>query len=149
MGCECNKTTNTCGDKIYAACVYYETELPSFTLITGNECKTIELVVADIYTILGNIKSEIDLTILEVNGIDYTLEEGKILTKNAFKKHAEMLINFEERVSSLEDEDQVFNISDWGLDFECLADNCDEPPTTLKELLQLMITQICANAVAP
>lgn len=147
MGCGCNSINNTCGEKHFAACTFYEGALPAFTTLAVANCYTLEEVIADIYLIETSIKDEIDLTDLLSNGIVYTLVEGNVVVKNALKKHAELLIAMQETLDGLTNgTDEIFNISGWGLDFECIADSCDNPPVYLKDLIQLMITQICANA---
>jgi hypothetical protein len=146
MGCGCNSINNTCGETHYAACTHYEGPVPTFTTLAASECYTVEEILADIYLIETGIKDEIDLSDLLTNGISYTLVSGKVIVKNALKKHAELLLAMQLVLDGLANgTDELFNISGWGLDFECLADACDNPPVYLKDLVQLMITQICAN----
>lgn len=145
MDCNnCNKISNTCGEKQFASCVFYETILPTFTTLVASECYTLEEIVADLYTLIGNIKDEIDLSGLLTNGITYTLIDGAIVTKNALARHAELILSLQDQLTTLiEGTDETFDITAWGLDFGCIADNCDNPPTVLKDLIQLMITKIC------
>jgi hypothetical protein len=145
MGCDCNKISNTCGEKLYAACTYYEGALPVFTTLAEAECYTLEEIIADIYLIETSIKEEIDLTELTTNGITYELVDSKILVKKALKAHADLILELQSVVEGLTNgDDEIFSITDWGLDFECIADSCANPPTELKDLLQLMITEICS-----
>jgi len=147
MGCGCTKTTNTCGEKHYAACTFYEGALPAFTTLASEDCYTLEEIIADIYLIETGVKDEIDLSALLGNTIAYTLFEGRVIVKNALEKHAEMLLALQASLEGLQNgTDELFNISGWGLDFGCIADNCANPPVYLKDLIQLMITQICNNA---
>jgi hypothetical protein len=144
MGCDCNKITNTCGEKLYAACMFYEGAVPAFTTMAVADCYTVEEVIADIYLIETGIKDEIDLTALLTNGITYTLVDGAVIVKNALVRHAELLEALQLTVDGLTNgTDGLFTITGWGLDFGCIADNCVNPPTELKDLLQLMITEIC------
>lgn len=146
MGCGCNSINNTCGETHYASCTRYEGSIPEFTHMLESNCKTVEEVLADMYLIMGQIHSEIDLTELLTNGIDYVVEDGKITVKNAIIKHSELIIDLRDRVTSIETgESSNYNITNWDLDYQCLADSCDNPPTTIKELLQLIINQICVS----
>lgn len=149
MGCNCNKISNTCGEKLYAACTYYEGAIPAFTTMAAEACYTVEEVLADIYLIETAIKDEIDLTGLLGNGITYTLVSGAVITKNALSKHAELIVALQATVDALTDgTDSLFTITNWGLDFDCIADSCANPPDLLKDLLQLIITQVCTNKSA-
>lgn len=144
MGCGCGTINNTCGEALYAACMYYEGALPLFTTLVEKECYSVEEIIADIYQIESIILEEINLEELQTNSIDYELLEGKIVVKKALKAHAEMLLSLQELVDNLtQGEASLFDISDWGLDFGCIADTCDNPPTKLKNLIQLLITEIC------
>lgn len=147
MGCGCNSINNTCGETHYAACTQYEGALPAFTTLAAANCYTLEEIIADIYQIETGIKDEIDLTDLLANSITYTLVDGAVIVKNALVKHADMLIAMQAQLDALTNgTDEIFNISGWGLNFDCIADGCANPPVYLKDLIQLMITQICANA---
>ena len=142
--CGCNSISNTCGEISLAACVRFEGSLPTFTTLSAQDCYSLEEIIADIYLIETGIKNEIDLTALEDNGIDYPTIGDTILVKNALSKHAELIVALQQTVSGLTDgSDGLFSITDWGLDFECVADNCSNPPTELKDLLQLLITATC------
>ena len=144
MGCGCTKISNTCGEKLYAACVFYENDIPEYSSLTADGCYTLEEVVEDLYLNLSEVKEEIDLEELLTNGIAYELVDVKVVVKKALKKHAEMLITLNAQMAVLI-EGEAIDISEWDLDFECIADSCDNPPTQLKDLIQLMITQICSN----
>jgi hypothetical protein len=64
---ECgDKIKNRC-KKVYAKCVAYESEVPSFSELTGESCLDIEQVADDLYETVGTIKEEIDLTDLTNN----------------------------------------------------------------------------------
>lgn len=57
-----------CGDKpnrrcntVEAACVKYDKEVPTFSSLVDDDCKSIEETTEDIYSILETIKEDIDL----------------------------------------------------------------------------------------
>lgn len=136
---------NTCGDIMFATCVYYESQVPNYSILIAEDCYTVEEVLTDLYNITSNIKSEIDLTLLEGNGITYTLDlDDKIIVKNALSKHAEEILALKTTITAMANGfDGDTNITTWGLDLECLVDACGDPITTLKQLLQSLITKIC------
>lgn len=83
----------SCEDKIkmrckkgYASCINYEAEIPEFSTLVGDECISIEEVAEDQYYLLGEIKTEIDLT---------ELDEGclELPTDNNTKKMFQYLID--------------------------------------------------------
>jgi len=83
----------SCEDKIkmrckkgYASCINYEAEIPEFSTLVGDECISIEEVAIDQYYLLGEIKTELDLT---------ELDEGclELPTDNNAKKMFQYLID--------------------------------------------------------
>lgn len=144
--CKCNSITNTCEGKQYAVCTFFEGSIPNFTKLVSSECYNLEEIIADLYSIEGDIKDNINLEDLLNNSIPYELTGGEILVKKAIKKHADLLIEMQETLESLTaGNNEIFNISGWNLDFGCLADSCDNPPVYLKDLLQLMINKTCSD----
>lgn len=84
MSCE-DKIKMRC-KKSPASCINYEAEIPEFSSIFGDECTSIEEVAEDQYFLIGEIKSEIDLT---------NLDEGclELPTDNNTKKMFQYLID--------------------------------------------------------
>lgn len=54
--CE-NKIKNTCTEKNYATCIYYELPVPSYSGLVGRQCITVEEVINDVYEIITGIKT--------------------------------------------------------------------------------------------
>lgn len=139
----CNKKiSNTCGTKNYAPCVYYELELPDFTSIE-DECVTLEDTTSEIYTLIKDIREQLDLSELGEDCLTYTLDsESRIVVKNALLKIEEKYCELEERVEELETTGLCnISIEECGLDLGTLVDTCDVVPTTLSGLLQVLIDQ--------
>ena len=139
----CNKKiSNTCGTKNYATCIYYELELPDFSLIE-DECVTLEDTTQDIYNLITDIRGQIDLSDLGDDCLTYTLDsENRKVIKNVLIKIEEKVCELSDRVNTLE----MTSICDMpisGCDFDLgtLADQCANQPSTLKELLQILINQ--------
>ena len=136
------KTKYTCGDTTYATCVKYEKTLPEFTKIT-DECYTIEETTEDLYEIVGEVISEIDLSALgQCAEIDYLDENTKIIVKNVLLKYEEEICTLKTKVAELEST-AICDLPIAGCNFSLgtLADACDNPPQTFGELLQVLINQ--------
>jgi hypothetical protein len=56
------KIKDLCDGKTYATCVEYQTELPSFSKLPTDECISVDESLTDLYTLIGDIKAEIDVT---------------------------------------------------------------------------------------
>lgn len=145
-----NKVKNTCGEKVYATCVYYEEVVPAFsddsitrtTTYVDADCITLEETTEDTYTLIGAIKDEIDLSALGEDCLSYVQEGGKTIVKNVLIKYEEEICSLRDRVKVLEDT-AICNIDITGCNFTDLGvDDCLNPITTLGETLQYILTQI-------
>ena len=68
-----------CGDKIkmncvksYAACVDYEKNIPAISILSGDNCTSVEDVISDIYKILEVIKTETNFSNLNSSCVTLT-----------------------------------------------------------------------------
>lgn len=77
---------NNCENKInlscppnspYANCVRSEVTPPGFSELTS-ECNSVDEVLTDVYTLIGEIKEETDFSSLENNCITFTLPKSPI-----------------------------------------------------------------------
>lgn len=139
----CNKIKDTCGDSLFSTCVFHQSELPSFSELVPCDT-TIAETTDELYSFVGEIKDEIDLSELGDKCLEYvTTPEGKVVVKN-------VLLLFEEKICELEDKINALetvgicntNISSCNLDFGTLTNQCDVQPTTLAETLQLILDQL-------
>ncbi len=139
----CNsKIKHTCtGNLQYATCVQYELELPEFSEL--GECVSIEETTEELYTLVGGIKDEIDLSDLGEQCLEYTLEEGKIIVKNVLLKYEEELCSLRERVLELETRPLCEMPLGDCIDTLCLVDPCDNPITTWGQLIQILVNNAC------
>lgn len=137
-----NKVKHTCGDTVYATCVAYETLLPNFSEIT--DCPDLDLTTAELYTLIGEIRTQTDLTELGQDCLDYVLVGGKLFVKNALLKQEEEICALKQEIEALKTTalfDQPLTGS--GLDLSCLTDACDNTINTVGELFQALITKVC------
>lgn len=135
-----NKIKNTCSEKNYATCIYYELEVPTISSLVNEECITLEDTTGDIYNILKNISSEIDLSILGDKCLEYLQEEGKTNVKNVLLAYEDKICELQNRILFLEEEaicDK--DITHCGLTLPTTA--CDLPITKLGELLEYLLNQ--------
>ena len=131
-----------CGDITYATCLKTEIIPNTQSSLLEEECISQEQVNEDVYEQLENIQTQSDLSELGELCLTYTTVEGKILVKNALLKLEEEICSLKEEVETLKTT-AVCNLLVTDCDFILgdLADTCDNPPTTLKELLQILINQ--------
>lgn len=143
-----NKTKNTCGEKGYATCVYYEKAVPDFSEL--EDCITLEETTEELYKIVKDLKEQVDLSALgNVDGCDvvYALDgDDRIVVKNVLLKYEEEICALKAKVEELETKNiSEMLIADWGLDFPegCLTLPCDNSIATVKDLFQAIINKTC------
>lgn len=142
-----NKIKETCGDNVYATCVDYEGVLGDNTKIT-DDCVTIEETTEDLYVITDEIITDLDTSELGQSCLNYPLTEGLIKPTSIFKIHEEKLCDLStelENLNNLKDLD----ITDWGIDFGCLVNECQTPTVTLGNALTNISKSICEGVLPP
>lgn len=133
-----NKIKHTCAEKNYATCVYYELEIPTFSDLVDEDCVTLEDTTEDMYDLIGDVKSEIDLSALGQDCISYGINPKTV--KSVLLKHEEEICNLKDRVNILETTaicDII--ITNCGLDLSGLNNNCSSPIITLADLLGYLL----------
>lgn len=134
-----NKIKHTCSEKNYATCVYYELEVPDFSSLVNEDCITLEETTQDQYNILAGIKSEIDLSALGQDCINYGIEPKTV--KSVLLKQEQEICELKQKVETLETTAICdINITNCGL---TLPDNpCGGTFSTLGELLGYLLDNI-------
>jgi hypothetical protein len=133
-----NKIKFTCGIPTQAMCVSTEVTPNEESSLTEETCLSQEEVNKDVFLQLQKIWSQINLETLGDDCLEYTLEETKIVVKNALLKHEEEICLLKGRITQLE-ERQLCDFPLCDLDLGDLVDQCSEQPTTLGALLQILI----------
>lgn len=134
----------TCGIPTQAECVETQVEVNSQSSLTEEDCLSQEEVNTDVYTQLEKLWSESDLEALGELCLSYTLVGGKKIVKNVLLKFEEEICNLKTEAEQIKQEAFLdLDISDAGLDFECLQNQCDENIRTVRDLLQALITNSC------
>jgi hypothetical protein len=134
-----NKIKHMCGEKTYATCTYYELEVPAFSELLDQDCITIEETTADLYEVVGGVKSEIDLSSLGNDCLTYVQEEGQNIVKNVLLKYEQEICDLKSKVSYLENEAICDKIITDCVDLSGIVDACEQPINTLGELLQYLL----------
>lgn len=136
----CNKVRDTCGSSILSECVVYEGTTNENSPLSEDCALSLAETTQDIYTQL----EEINLSELGESCLDYVLtEDSKIIVKNVLLKYEEEICELKQKVSDLETI-SICNMSivDCDLDFLGLVDACGNQPTTVKEVLQIILNNI-------
>ena len=136
------KTSNTCGKPIASECIEYQGVIPDSSAISDETCPSIEQTTDDLYDRTESLLNNSDLTLLGNDCLTYVEKT----TKSVLLKHEEEICALKTLVGALGDK-QICNMSitDCGLVFNGLTDECNNPITTLGELLQAIITEITAS----
>ena len=129
-------------DTSYATCIITEiTPNPQSSLLDV-ECISQQDFNEDVYEQLENIQTQSDLSELIEQCLDYVLVGGKLFVKNALLKQSEEICALKAEIETLKTTAICdLLISGCNLTLGDLADTCDNPPTTLKDLLQILINQ--------
>ena len=129
-------------DTSYATCIITEiTPNPQSSLLDV-ECMSQQDFNEDVYEQLENIQTQSDLSELIEQCLDYVLVGGKLFVKNALLKQSEEICALKAEIETLKTTAICdLLISGCNLTLGDLADTCDNPPTTLKDLLQILINQ--------
>ena len=143
MSCK-SKIKNTCGDKTYATCVFYKTQLPSWSELLSESCVVTEETTTELYKEVTKLRNKTNFSTLTTTCSEITIEEdaGEV-TPLSF---ARTVITVLEGIKCPVTTDLITNdidISGYGLDFKCLVDPCDDPIVRLSQLLQIMIDKAC------
>ena len=136
----CNKIKHTCGSgRNFAVCIETEGEVNTDSALVGETCTNLQENLDDIYNQLGNL----DLSALGELCLEYVQEDNKNIVKNVLLKHEEKICEYEERINELETINVCKqSITSCNLDFGDLVDACGNQPTTLAEVLQIILTQL-------
>lgn len=142
MKCK-NKINHTCADHTYSTCTIFEGKPNTQSELIGESCLDQEIVDQDQYNQLEEIWSEIDLSSLGQRCLEYVeTQEGKIIVKNVLLKLEEEICSLKEEVEALQNLNVCnLDISQCGLNFGTLTDECGEQPSTLTQVLQILLNQ--------
>lgn len=140
---KCNKIKNTCGTRNISTCIDYEETVNTQSSLTSTECRNLGETTKDIYEQLEEIN---DLSELGEECLTYIEnEDGKVVVKNVLLKFEEEICNLKQQIQTLQNTAFMdISLANSGLDFECLTDSCSENITTVKELMQALISKVCA-----
>ena len=144
MKCSNNKLKNTCGIKTPSRCVFYDLDLPEFSKLSIlNECITIEETTNDLYNITDLVLSSIDTKDLGKQCLTYKVSQNKYKPSENIIFIKDILLKFEEEICELKNETDSNSNDSLELDFKCLTNPCNNEINSLKDLLQILINEVC------
>lgn len=110
MGCFENKLKNNCKTS-YAVCAETDLEYPAFSSHSGEECGNVNEALIDIYGILGDIKTETDLSGIESECLT---APSNPTVKNYLQLIADTICAMQEQITALQQENttQAIQIAD-------------------------------------
>ena len=128
-----------CGDKRQnARCVLYEGYIPNYSKLLDEDCISLEETTEELYQNQEKILNSIDLTKLGKECIDYSeFQEDDSLKVN------EALLTIEKEICNLKKITDDNDDSSLELDFKCLVDPCNNEINSLRDLLQVLINEVC------
>ena len=136
-GCRNNKIKCNCGTRQNARCVYYDGYLPKYSKL-DEDCVNIEETTEELYENQEKILDSIDLVKLGKECIDYSefQENDSLKVKEAF-------LTFEKEICELKGKINSNSNDSLELDFKCLTNPCNNEINSLRDLLQVLINEVC------
>ena len=139
------KPKHTCGDRSSnASCVFYDLNIPPFSKLSDNECVTVEETTSDLYNLVSWLRESINIENLDIRDLDlqsvldsYEPTKQRYLVKDVL----EGIISQVDDIKKLAESNDTN--SGLELDFKCLVSSCGAPITSLKDLLQALIDEVC------
>ena len=139
------KPKHTCGDRSSnARCVFYDLDIPSFSKLSNNDCVTVEETTTDLYNLVSWLRESVNIENLDIRDLDLqSVLDNYEPTKQRFlvKDVLEGIISQIDDIKKLAESNDTN--SGLELDFKCLVGSCGGPITSLKELLQALIDEVC------
>lgn len=139
------KPKHTCGDRSSnARCVFYDLNTPSFSKLSENECTTIEETTSDLYKLVSWVRESVNVEGLDIKDLEiqsvldsYDNSKQRFLVKDILSE----IISQVDDIKKLAESNDIN--SGLELDLKCLVNSCGPPITSLKDLLQTLIDEIC------
>lgn len=140
MICGDNRRFN-CGEKVQSVCVHYKGYLPEYSEL-DKDCVVIEETTQELYENQEEILNAIDTSELGKDCIDF--DEYKTDIDGVSKLQVKGVLEaYEKEICDLKNMIGDDNDDTLSLDLKCLTSPCGEQITSLKDLLQVLIDEIC------
>lgn len=142
MGCGKYSISETCGERVYATCTFYQTDLPEWSDLVEQNCVTIEETTGELYEQLTTIKDNLDTNSLGEKCLTYpTNTEGEIAQSQVNLTFEAEICNLKSLIDPSASPDTHFCQN---LNYGTLIDpsDCDGQPTTWCELAQFLLNKI-------
>ena len=137
----CNDTIKQrCGAKMYAPCIQYELDIVDWSPLSTEQCVTVEEVIDDLYTHVGDVKEEIDLSLLGLSCLQYVPLNQVAKVKDVLLKYETEICTLKAQIVALQNTAICdMSVTQCGLDLTGLTDACDNPITTVSDLFAYLI----------
>lgn len=130
-----------CSKKTNLKCTKYTGDISDKSDLDPNDCHSGHNVLEDIYKQLDELFENLDFSTLGNTCLEYEGEDTSEYLEN-------ILFKFEEAICELKDAVSKKGLDLTDLDTKCLKDACDQSPTELLEVLQLIIDRVCETSEA-
>jgi hypothetical protein len=126
--------------------VYVEQTFPAISSLSDESCTDLDSVISDLYTLINN--SYVDMSSCDKGCLDYSpIADADIKPINVLNKLTEEICDLKPLEGLLNTDGTLKDIPEFDiskLQLCCLApDPCDVTPTTLEQLLQIIINKVC------
>jgi hypothetical protein len=126
--------------------VYVEQTFPAISSLSDESCTDLDSVISDLYTLINN--SYVDMSSYDKGCLDYSpIADADIKPINVLNKLTEEICDLKPLEGLLNTDGTLKDIPEFDiskLQLCCLApDPCDVTPTTLEQLLQIIINKVC------
>jgi hypothetical protein len=141
-----NKITQTCGITVEDACTKYNGTVNPTSVLINDRCLTLGETTQDLYSQVGQLTLENDLSDLGTKCLTYVKVGGKTFVKNVLLKHEQEICDLKVKILKLETTAFCeMKIVDCGLNLKCLlpANPCNTTIITVKDLFQALINKVC------
>lgn len=135
--------SSTCGHRTPAVCVRYNSDIPPYSKLNREDCHNLEEAIEDLYELITALRHKTDMTGYDPDCIEidkkntvYDRERSTYMIKDVLEGVTNKLCEIEEKLS-------VESDGGMELDFKCLKTECGNNITSLRDLMQVLINEIC------
>lgn len=142
MACGKYNIKDSCTDRAYATCNFYQTELPLWSELENQDCVTIEETTEELYNEVSDIKDQLDTESLGQKCLEYpTNTEGDVTQLEVNETFETEICNLKSILDISATPNGVFCQN---LDYGDLINpqDCDGKPTTWCEFAQFILNKL-------
>lgn len=141
MGCGKYSIKDSCGDRYYSTCTFYQTDVPEWSTLKDQNCVTIEETTEELYKEITKIKNNLDTSEIGDDCIVYTGIGTTITQKQINKVHEEEICNLKTAIKNATPTNGMF-CQDLNYGTLISPNDCDGKPTTWCEFAQFILNKL-------